>query len=185
MRSADRKPGDNNRLDTNQLMPVLYDDLKKLAKTRLANEKSGNGLTASGLVHETFLRLFSSKKSISWDTEKHFFAAASRTMRRILIDKARRRNSLKRGGNCRRVDLNLSEFTSGNESMDKLLEKIRQALEVFAQDHPFEARLVRLRFYNGMTMNEVAKCLNLTPGQARSKWHIAKRRLQAIIRSLD
>src|SRR5438552_2399354 len=132
-----------------QLLPLVYDELRKLAAQRLAQEKSGQTLQATALVHEAYLRLVDVKKVQHWDSRGHFFAAAAEAMRRILVDSARRRRAQKRGGGYERIDLpELAERTP-DAPLDLLA--LDDALQKLEEQHPQKAQVVNLRFFAGCT----------------------------------
>src|SRR5262245_15834671 len=155
-----------------QLLPLVYDELRKLAAQRLAQEKPGHTLQATALVHEAYLRLVDVEKAQLWNSRGHFFAAAAEAMRRILLNRARDKGRLKRGGGRKRVDLDrLSD--PANATFDDLLD-LNDALERLATVHPECVDLLKLRFFAGLTLEEVAATL----GQARRtidrQWAFAK-----------
>src|SRR5512136_2947152 len=133
-----------------QLLPLVYDELRKLAAAKLAHEKPGQTLQATALVHKAYLRLVDQTTPQLWDNQRHFFAAAAEAMRRILIERARQRRSLKRGGDQQRVDLVDIEPAVLPLSCDDLL-GLDEALQKLEQQHPRKAELVKLRFYAGLT----------------------------------
>jgi RNA polymerase sigma factor (TIGR02999 family) len=155
-----------------QLLPVVYDELRRLAAQRLAEERPGNTLQPTALVHEAYLRLTGGDDPRPWDGRAHFFAAAAEAMRRILIDNARRKKRLKRGGDRQRVDL---DEVAGAASApgDDLLD-LDEALEQFAQEEPIKAQLVKLRFYAGLSVEEAAECLGVSRATADRYWSYAR-----------
>src|SRR5712692_9007893 len=146
-----------------QLLPLVYDELRKLAAQRLAQEKPGQTLEATALVHEAYLRLVASggreppEKEPRWDNRRHFFAAAAEAMRRILLDRARDKRRLKRGRGWRRMRLDQIDFPA-DEYPDDLL-ALDEALEKLAQHDGLCAELVKLRFFAGLTLEEAAHTL--------------------------
>src|SRR5437868_5386186 len=142
-----------------QLLPLVYDELRKLAAQRLASEKPGQTLQPTALVHEAYMKLVGDA-SDRWDGRGHFFAAAAESMRRILIDRARHKGSRKAGGKLRRVDLEDIEATLG-ESDGELL-ALDDALQKLEQKHPRKAEVVKLRFFAGLTTAQAALALNVS-----------------------
>src|SRR5260370_29045936 len=146
-----------------QLLPLVYDELRKLAAQKLAQEKPGQTLDATALVHEAYLRLVGDQQ---FDNRRHFFAAAAEAMRRILIDRARARRSLKRGGNGRRVTL---DGGAAPDTDDRLL-ALDEALTQLASVDPLAARVVEMHHFAGMAHEQVAGALDLAGYLARQKW---------------
>jgi RNA polymerase sigma factor (TIGR02999 family) len=161
-----------------QLLPLVYEELRKLAAARLAQEKPGQTLQATALVHEAYLRLVGSDKSQqTWDNRGHFFAAAAEAMRRILIDQARRRESLKRGGPLKRHDLDEVQIEAPEPSVDLLA--LDEALTQFEQLDPPKAALVRLRYFAGLTIPQAAQALGVSTTTADRYWAYARAWLHA------
>jgi RNA polymerase sigma factor (TIGR02999 family) len=165
-----------------QLLPLVYDELRKLAAQKLAQEQPGQTLDATALVHEAYLRLVGSGEEQRWDSRKHFFAAAAEAMRRILIEIARRKRSIKRGGHLKRVELN--EDFSQNSSPDVLL-ALDEALEKLAREDPVKAELVKLRCFAGLSHQDAAKALGISRPTADRYWVYAKTRLYCKIYEPD
>jgi RNA polymerase sigma factor (TIGR02999 family) len=153
-----------------QLLPLVYDELRRLAALRLAQEKPGQTLEATALVHEAYLRLVHVEQIQEWNGRGHFFAAAAEAMRRILIDNARRKKRQKRGGELRRVELADAPAPSADDRLLALDEAITQ----LAQEDPVAARVVELRHFAGLGHEEVASALRITVYQARQKWTYAR-----------
>ena len=152
-----------------ELLPLVYDELRKLACARMAAEAPGHTLNPTALVHEAYLRLVGDQH---FDGHGHFFAAAAEAMRRVLVDHARDRNRLKRGGGRRRVDLDrLTDLTTATD--DDLL-GLDDALDRLATDYPAAAELVKLRFFAGMTLPEAAEALGLSERTADRYWVFAR-----------
>ena len=155
-----------------QLLPLVYDELRKLAAARLANEKPGQTLQATALVHDAYLRLVDVEKAEHWDSRGHFFAAAAEAMRRILVDIARRKKRPKHGGNLQRVDLDVA-CTLADEPCENIL-ALDEVLEKFASVDPHKAELVKLRFFAGMTIPEAADALGISHATAERHWTYAR-----------
>jgi RNA polymerase sigma factor (TIGR02999 family) len=160
-----------------QLLPLVYDELRKLAAARLAQEKPGQTLDATGLVHEAYLRLVDVEQARHWNSRGHFFAAAAEAMRRILVESARRKSSLKHGGEHQRVDLDSGCRVSAAPSLDCLA--LDEALSRLAETEPVKADLVKLRFFAGLTMPEAAAVLDISLATAERYWTFAKSWLYA------
>ena len=157
-----------------QLLPLVYDELRKLAAQKLAQEKPGQTLQATALVHEAYLRLVQSpqrEQGQSWNTRGHFFAAAAEAMRRILIDNARRKARAKHGGDRRRIDLDEALAVAGPQ--EDLL-ALDEALASLAQQQPAKAELVKLRYFAGLSLEEAAACLGISQATAKRYWAVAR-----------
>src|SRR5262245_5453817 len=154
-----------------QLLPLVYEELRKLAAARLAQEKPGQTLQATALVHETFLRLVDVEKAQAWNGRGHFFAAAAEAMRRILVEQARHKKAAKVGGGWQRqvLDKELAVDSSGDD-----LFAVDEALTRLAAAHPRAARLVHLRFFLGQTLEEAAAHLGLQARTAYRDWAYAR-----------
>ena len=152
-------------------MPLIYDELRILAAQRLAQEKPGQTLQATALVHEAYLRLLGNAKEKHWDNRGHFFAAAGEAMRRILVDRARRKQTVRHGGKLRQILLR--DFHRVPETPDELL-ALDDALTRFAGEEPSKANLVKLRFFAGMTMPEAAAALGISIATAERWWTYAR-----------
>jgi RNA polymerase sigma factor (TIGR02999 family) len=155
-----------------QLLPLVYDELRQLAAQRLAQEKPGQTLQATALVHEAYLRLVGADKAQHWNSRGHFFAAAAEAMRRILINRARDKKRLKRGGRRRRVDLARLAVVD-DASPDDLL-ALDEALAQLAQEHKTCADLVKLRFFAGLTQEQTAACLGISRRTANRYWAFSR-----------
>ena len=155
-----------------QLLPLVYDELRKLAAERMAQEKPGQTLQATALVHEAYLRLVSPDQEKNWDNRGHFFAAAAEAMRRILINRARDKRRHKRGGDWQRVDLD--QVAVADKASDAEVIAVHEALERLATENPPCAELVKLRFFTGLTMEEAAAALGLAPRTAHRYWVFAR-----------
>ena len=155
-----------------QLLPLVYDELRQLAAQRLVQEKPGQTLQATALVHEAYLRLMGGEQTQDWDGRRHFFAAAAEAMRRILIDNARRRQADKHGGGWQRHDL--LEAALAIDSTGAELLAVDEALSRLAAREPVIARLVELRCFAGLTLKEVAGCLGISERTAYRHWAYAR-----------
>jgi RNA polymerase sigma factor (TIGR02999 family) len=155
-----------------QLLPLVYEELRQLAAQRLAQEKPGQTLQPTALVHEAYLRLVEGNRGQGWDSRGHFFAAAAEAMRRILINRARDKGRQKRGGGWQRIDLDhLTTADTASEEDVLALDEALQRLE--GQNKPC-ADLVKLRFFTGLTMAEAAAALGIAPRTARRHWVFAR-----------
>jgi RNA polymerase sigma factor (TIGR02999 family) len=155
-----------------QLLPLVYDELRKLAASRMAHEQPGQTLSATALVHEAWLRLVPPGREIRWDGRGHFFAAAAEAMRRILIDRARHRNSLKAGGGQPRLDVNEVDVAEPENEVDLLA--LDEALQKLERKHPRKAQLVKLRYFAGLTVSEAAATLGISVSTAENDWAYAR-----------
>lgn len=161
------------------LLPLVYEELRKLATARLAQEKPGQTLQATALVHEAYLRLLGPANAQGFDNRGHFFSAAAEAMRRILIERARRRASPRHGGERIRQDLDTLDLAAP-ESADDLL-ALDEALDQLAATDEKAAQLVKLRYFAGLTMEQVAQALNISPRTADRLWAYARAFLHAEI----
>ncbi len=155
-----------------ELLPLVYDALRQLAAARLADEKAGQSLQPTALVHEAYLRLVGDGQARDWNGRGHFFAAAAEAMRRILINRARDKNRLKRGGQRNRVDLDA--ITDPATAPDEDLLDLDEALDRLAGANPQAAELVKLKFYAGLTQREAAASLGLAARSADRLWAFAR-----------
>jgi RNA polymerase sigma factor (TIGR02999 family) len=155
-----------------QLLPLVYDALRRLAVQQLAREKPGQTLQATALVHEAYLRLVDTSRAGPWNGRTHFFRAAAQAMRRILVDNARRKHSQKRGGTRRPVDLDEAAQVVADPS-DEIV-AVHEALELLARHDPVKAELVQLRFFAGLSVEEAADLLNISRATADRYWRYAK-----------
>ena len=159
-----------------QLLPLVYAELRKLAAEKMVQEKPGHTLQATALVHEAYLRLVDTEQAQRWNSRRHFFAAAAEAMRRILIGNARRKHAQKRGGHAKRVDLDdieLAERPAGG----KLL-ALEDALVRLADKDPVKGELVKLRYFAGLTNQEAAAILGISTATADRYWAYARAWLQ-------
>lgn len=161
-----------------QLLPLVYDELRRLAARQMAQEKPGQTLQATALVHEAFLRLVGAEKTRAFQDRKHFFASAATAMRCILVDVARAKQTDKRGGDRQRVVL--SDIAA--QAPDEELLALDAALRKLATEDPLKARLVELRYFAGLTGDEAAEVLGISPSTADRHWSFARAWLQAEVR---
>jgi RNA polymerase sigma factor (TIGR02999 family) len=155
-----------------KLLPLVYEELRKLAATKLIREKPGQTLQATALVHEAYMRLVDGDRSQHWNSRGHFFAAAAEAMRRILVENARGKQRLKRGGSQRRIDLSDIELES--DKRDQLILSVDESLAALAQQNAQAAELVKLRFFAGLTLPDAAAALDVSPRTADRLWAYAK-----------
>ena len=159
------------------LLPMVYEELRKLAASRLAQESPGQTLQATALVHEAYLRLVDVEKNPHWNSRGHFFAAAAEAMRRILIDQARQKQTQRRGAGFQRHDLDHVPIAGPEPSLDVLA--VDEALERFVQVDPLKARLVKLRYFAGLTIPQAADALGISATTADRYWAYARAWLHA------
>ncbi len=155
-----------------QLMPLVYEELRKLALARLAHEKPGQTLQATALVHDAYIRLVGTGEAQNWNSRGHFFASAAEAMRRIVVEHARYHGRLKRGGQRLRVELDAACSTQEPPSVDIIA--LDEALAKFALIEPVKAKLVMLRFFAGLTMPEAADAMGLSLATVERYWTFAK-----------
>lgn len=158
-------------LAADELLPLVYDELRKLAAQKMARESPGQTLQATALVHEAWLRLGGDRQP-EWRNRAHFFAAAAEAMRRILIENARRKKAARHGGRGERVDLDSLDLAAGMED-DQLL-ALHEALDRLAAHDAAKAELVKLRFFAGLTMEQAAKVLGISERTAKRHWAYAR-----------
>jgi RNA polymerase sigma factor (TIGR02999 family) len=155
-----------------QLLPLVYNELRELAAQKLAQENAGETIQATSLVHEAYLRLVNVDQAQAWTGKGHFFAAAAEAMRRILVDQARRRKAAKHGGGIQREELSEATIAAPEPAEDVLA--VNDALELFATVHPQASRLVTLRFFAGLNMTEAAEALGMSVRSAHQLWAYAR-----------
>jgi RNA polymerase sigma factor (TIGR02999 family) len=155
-----------------ELLPLVYDELRRLAAQKLAREKPGQTLQPTALLHEAYLRLVGKGEEVRWGGRGHFFAAAAEAMRRILVENARRKRRLKRGGGRQRVDLQQVEAVSDAPPEDLLA--LDEALDLLAAEDGQKAELVKLRFFAGLSVEEAARCLGISRATADRYWAYAR-----------
>jgi RNA polymerase sigma factor (TIGR02999 family) len=169
--------GDGDPCAAEQLLPLVYEELRRLAVQKLAQERPGQTLQATALVHEAYVRLLGSGETPvggerRWDGQGHFVAAAAEAMRRILIDRARKKRSAKRGGGRKRLDVDAIDLVA-RAAPDQLL-AINDALDKLARGDPTAARLVELRYFGGLTVEEAGKALGMSTATAYRHWKYAR-----------
>jgi RNA polymerase sigma factor (TIGR02999 family) len=155
-----------------QLLPLVYDELRKLAAYKLAHEQPGQTLQATALVHDAYVRLVDTEMDKEWSSREHFFAAAAEAMRRILVENYRRKKSQKRGGDMEQVPLDQIDIAIPPPKGDLLA--LDEALNRLADEKPAIANLVKLRFFAGLTMDEAARSLGISPATAYRQWNYAQ-----------
>jgi RNA polymerase sigma factor (TIGR02999 family) len=155
-----------------ELLPLVYDELRKLAAARMVEEKPGQTLQATALVHEAYLRLVDTKQAQHFNSRGHFFAAAAEAMRRILVDAARHKQSQKAGGGLRRVEL--ADVEPAVPGLDLDLVALDEALAKLERKDPRKAQLVKLRFFAGLTVGQAAEALGISPSTADEDWAYAR-----------
>lgn len=170
--------GDRAQLEP--LFSLVYNDLREGANARLALERGGHSFQATDLVHETFIRLVGPSKSLNWTSRRHFFGAAAKAMRRILVERARRRLASKRHGGRQRIELDADQLVL--PELDPQLVELDGALLRLAEAFPEKAELVELRFFAGLTIDEAADSLGYSPATAKRQWRSARAWL---LRELD
>jgi RNA polymerase sigma factor (TIGR02999 family) len=155
-----------------RLLPLVYDALRQLAAAKLANEKAGQTLQATALVHEAYLRLVDVEKVQNWNSRGHFFMAAAEAMRRILVENARRKEQVGRGGNLRRIPIDEAEMVADAPSEELLA--LDESLRRLEGLDPQAAKLVKLRYFAGMTMSQAADALGVSLRTAERNWTYAR-----------
>lgn len=166
----------HDSLSTDRLFPNAYEELRRLAKYHVSRQRT-DSLSATGLVHEAFFRLVKPSSRSSWDTRGHFFSAAANAMRQILVDRARKKNALKRGGDRNRLDIELANIIiPGADRRDQTILQVNDALDELAVDYPVEAKLVELRFFGGLSFADVARTLEIPDSEAKKNGSSQRRR---------
>lgn len=174
-----QQAGDNEKLLAEKVLPLVYDELRRLAATRMAQEASGQTLQPTALVHEAWLRLVH-EGGRTWENRAHFYRAAALAMRRILIDRARQKSSLKRGGGLQRIDINDLDLAA--ESPDENLLLFDESLQCLEREDPESAEVVMLKFFSGLTNKETARTLGISEATVERRWAFAKVCLFQMIR---
>ena len=171
--------GDPNA--ASELLPLVYDELRKLATARMANEAAGHTLQPTALVHEVWLRLTQDDSEVHFANRAHFFAAAAEAMRRILVDRARRKSAGKRGGGWERLNLDRIEVAA--DADDETLLLVNESLEKLAQEQPKAAEIVKLRFFAGLTLEQAGLVLGFTERTAKRHWAFARAWLYDVMKA--
>jgi len=166
-----------------QLLPLVYEELRKLAAAKLAQEKPGQTLQATALVHDAYIRLVDSDKAPHWDSRGHFFAAAAEAIRRILVENARKKARVRHGGGKKRVDLDEALLVA-EESSDDVI-SLDEVLAKFAILEPVKAELVKLRYFAGCSIDEAADLLNISRTSAKRYWAYARAWLLAELQGAE
>ena len=166
-----------------QLLPLVYEELRKLAAEKMAREAPGQTLQATALVHEAYLRLVDVDKAQHWDSRGHFFAAAAEAMRRILINRARDKGRMKRGGHLQRVDLDRMEIATEARADDLLA--LDEAIGRLGEENQEYADLVKMRFFAGLSLEEAASAVGISARTARRHWAYARAWLFKALRHDD
>ena len=178
-----RKLSEGDQAAPEELMPLVYDELRRLAHAYMQNERSGHTLQATALVHEAYVRLVD-WENVTWQNRAHFFAVAAKLMRRILVDHARTRDAEKRGGGAQRLVLDEAvSFPSARRDVDLIA--LDESLESLGELDRLQAQVVELRFFGGLTIEETAHALNITPAVVRREWTVAKAWLHREISRTD
>jgi RNA polymerase sigma factor (TIGR02999 family) len=175
------RQGDAHAAD--QLLPLIYDELRTLAAQKLAQERPGQTLQATALVHEAYIRLVEGELAQHWDSRGHFFAAAAEAMRRILIDAARSKAAQKRGGAHQRIDLNAADLAAQTAPDDLLL--LNDTLDALARTDPGAAEFAKLRFFAGLSVQEAGQILGLSRSTAYERWTFARAWLYSQLKDQD
>jgi len=163
------KNGDNDALD--ELIPIVYSELRQLARYQLRGERAGHSLQPTALTHEAFLRLFGTRQ-VSWQNRAHFFAVAAQLMRRVLVEHARKRSATKRGGSVTRITLDEAKIPAKAVELDVLA--LHEALTQLEKIDPRQCRIVELRYFGGLDTEETAEVLGLSPSTVKRDWRVAK-----------
>jgi RNA polymerase sigma factor (TIGR02999 family) len=163
------REGDASALDA--LLPLVYDEMRRLAGSYLGREREGHTLQPTALAHEAYIRLID-QRSVSWQNRAHFMGLAAQTMRRILADHARRRGALKRGGGAARVSLEESEAAADPREVE--IQELDTALEDLAKLEPRQARVIEMRFFGGLSIEESAEVLGVSPATVKRDWTLAR-----------
>jgi RNA polymerase sigma factor (TIGR02999 family) len=155
-----------------QLLPLVYDELRRVATAKIAREKPGQTLQATALVHEAYLRLVNGVQAQHWNSRRHFFAAAAEAMWRILVEQARRKQTERRGGQLRRRSLDELDLVYDEPHGDLLA--LDEALNRLAAEHPDKAELVKLRYFAGLSIDDTAHALGISPATVKRHWEFAR-----------
>jgi RNA polymerase sigma factor (TIGR02999 family) len=166
-----------------QLLPLVYNELRKLAAARLMQEKPGQTLQATGLVHDAYIRLVDVQQAQHWNSRGHFFGAAAEAMRRILVEHARRKARVRHGGDCQRVEL--EDVNSPPGPGPETILAVDEAVSLLAKDDPTAAEIVKLHFFAGMTLDETAEALAISRATVYRQWAYARATLRLALRGDD
>ena len=178
-----RKLTDGDKAAPEELMPLVYDELRRLARGYMKNERTGHTLQATALVHEAYIRLVD-WENVTWQNRAHFFAVAAQMMRKVLVDHARSRDAQKRGGGAQKLALDEAvSFPTAKREVDLIA--LDEALQSLAELDPIQAQVVELRFFGGLTIEEAAHALDTTPAIIRREWTVAKAWLNREISRTD
>jgi RNA polymerase sigma factor (TIGR02999 family) len=172
--------GDGDQAARDELMPLVYEELRRLAHQCLRRERPGHTLQTSALLNEAYLRLVD-QKNIHWQDRSHFFGIAARLMRQVLVDYARKRRYAKRGGDARRVSLDEAMIASDERAADVVA--LDDALKSLAEIDPRQSQIVELRFFGGLSIEETAEVLAVSPGTVMRDWTLAKAWLRRAVTS--
>lgn len=172
--------GDGDRAALDKLMPLVYEELRRLAHKYMGRERAGNTLQTSALVHEAYLRLID-QRDVQWQNRAHFFGIAAQMMRRILVDYARSRNNQKRGGGAPRIALDEAVIVSEERAADVVA--LDDALKSLAKIDERKSQIVELRFFGGLSIEETAEVLKVSPGTVMRDWTLAKAWLKRAVTS--
>jgi RNA polymerase sigma factor (TIGR02999 family) len=165
-----------------QLLPLVYEELRKLAAAKMAQEMPGQTLQATALVHEAWLRLGGAENGQAWNGRAHFFGAAAEAMRRILVDRARKKGRIRHGGEAERIDI--GSVTIATEDSDDTVLAVHEALEKLALESPEKAEVVKLRYFTGMDQTEVAESLGISVPTVQRHWAYARAWLHVELKQL-
>jgi len=163
--------GQGDPKSADRLLVIVYEELRRLAASKMAQESASHTLQPTALVHEAWLRLVGDKNP-SFENRAHFFSAAAEAMRRILIDSARRKLTQRRGAGCKRVDIEIQELASPDT--DEQMLAVHEVLDTLAKDHPIQAEVIKLRYFAGMTNEETAQVLGITAASTKNYWIFAR-----------
>jgi RNA polymerase sigma factor (TIGR02999 family) len=166
-----------------ELLPLVYDELRKLAAQRLAHENPGQTLQATALVHEAYVRLVDVAEAQHWNSRGHFFAAAAEAMRRILVEQARRKDRVRRGGNYQRVELR--DVAARKVPDASTILAVDEAVNILADESPDAAEIVKLHFFAGLTLDETAEALGASRATVYRQWAYARARLRLYLREQE
>ncbi len=168
-----------------QLLPLVYEELRKLASVKISAERSGQTFQPTALVHEAYLRIVGNGPSLTWDSRGHFFAAAAEAMRRILVDRAREKRAIKRGGGMHRVELDADRVLAEEQAQDEQLLTLDLALEALEKHDEIKAKLVKLRYFAGLSGAQAAQALGIGESTAEKYWAHAKVWLRSEMKRID